>query len=652
MLRTATDDWARDLERAQELKMTNESGDELSFDAFYKSIYELVDTWCETAEIAEYMDMIRRLIGGATEMDSTGAMCWRSDFDIVYDRHFSMAGDDNEEADDAEAVQEAYEAQDAQNTQQGRGVNGPQAAQGLQNADGDQGAAQVIDSTTGGEERGRAQGSHGSNDPRDLMEAQEGQGLQEALNSKIDRGIFVDGAQGGQKASDAQGYEGAEGTEGTQSNGVAKGTEGAKSNGGPQGSRSAGGEGEQQTHGTQEAQGELRSYEAHNRQEAQSPRTTQEDHGDSRDSQVLQGTNGTRGTREVSEAPGATTEDQRVLEAREVEEKRSRKPREANPQESVIEEDNDPSTLQHLANKRKKKKKENLLPIEKVNDLIACIFQAKQKADLWAIKSGNDTSMIRFDRFVLRYFMLQVGMLGAARRHLRFFVRSAVKHLHASSNGRDELPRIFLFCCLTGLESPTPDAEFNPRLSAEYFQPALRSLFPNPMTIEAGFLVRKSKRDTTVPTAPFKELEKACIPLTLQAMVGGKNAIEHYRRDLGPHTVKGSCNLDLGLSFALSLWVFMDAMRGMRERAALRTLQRWFHRRQAKAANIAEKNEPVPVTSVPKEVANNEDDLDIPQLTAAVPPSPRVNERLNEARSLDARLNSGAPENEEAGTPT
>jgi len=144
-------------------------------------------------------------------------------------------------------------------------------------------------------------------------------------------------------------------------------------------------------------------------------------------------------------------------------------------------------------------------------------------------------------------------MMGIARRHLRLFVRSAVKHLKASPNGREELPRIYLFCCLTGLESPMPNGEFNPRLSAEYFQPALRSLFPNPMIIEATFLARNSEQDPPIPEVVSNDIEIACIPLTLQAMVGGKNAIEHYRRDLGPYTIKDMCNLDLGLAFAVSL---------------------------------------------------------------------------------------------------
>jgi hypothetical protein len=148
-------------------------------------------------------------------------------------------------------------------------------------------------------------------------------------------------------------------------------------------------------------------------------------------------------------------------------------------------EDSDPSILASLT-AGKEKKKEFFISAEKVNRRIAEIYQAKQQADLWANQNDN-SSAVRLDRFVLRFFMLQVGTLGAARRHLRGFARSALHHLHAASNGLEECPRIYLFCCLTGLESP--DAEFNPRISAEFFQPALRSLFPNSKLIEQTFNV-------------------------------------------------------------------------------------------------------------------------------------------------------------------
>jgi len=685
VLQMATEDWVRDLERAQDQKMTNEAGDELSFDAFYKSIYELVDTWCETAEIAEYMDMIRRLIGGAIERDSTGAMCWRSDFDIVYDRHFSMAGDEDEVDGDAEESQDVYGGESAQGLQQFEEDKQTQVSRGMQESHGEQGTEGALGSQSAVVEGGR--GSKGAHEVRFSEEAQSSHELHEArsseLNQRSEHSLSADGAQEGQGSHSARGFQGAQGTGSTDR------------------------EGAQQVQGTQETQGAIGYHKAQNSRTAQNAQTIHEDRRgrsidfgtfgtegaqkgtaessevqESEKYQILKGNHGsledkeingsqeaqdTHGGQSVQGTQGAQDAkvDRKSREARDLE-MGSRKAQEANPQESIIEEDNDPSTLQHLAPKRRRKRKGNMLPVEKCNDLIAYIFQAKQKADLWAIKNGNDASLIRFDRFVLRYFMSQVGMLGAARRHLRFFVRSAMKHLHASSNGREELPRIYLFCCLTGLESPTPDGEFNPRLSAEYFQPALRSLFPDPMKIEAGFLVRKSKRDSTVPTAPFKELEKACIPLTLQAMVGGNNAIEHYRRDLGPHTTKGLCNLDLGLTFALSLWVFMDAMRGMRERAALRTLQRWFQRRQARVANETKNIELTSITSVPSEMAKDhteaatfssiemikeESAVDNSLPNVEVPPSPRVTERLNDARNLDAQLNSGATPDKMAETP-
>ena len=106
----------------------------------------------------------------------------------------------------------------------------------------------------------------------------------------------------------------------------------------------------------------------------------------------------------------------------------------------------------------------------------------------------------------------------------------------------------------------------------------------------------------------------------------------------------------------------MDAMRGMRERAALRTLQRCFRqKKEAKAAIEAEKaseaakegvealasspDEAVKegteaATSSSSESVKEESAVDNSLPNVEVPLSPRVTERLNEARNLDAQLNS------------
>ena len=146
---------------------------------------------------------------------------------------------------------------------------------------------------------------------------------------------------------------------------------------------------------------------------------------------------------------------------------------------------------------------------------------------------------------------------------------------------------------------------------------AIRSLFPNPKLIVDKLTGQKEGASAQPFEISLSVLERACVPLLLEQMVGGKYAIENFRREIRRFVKKGRCDVDHGLARALPLWIFMDVMRAVRERAALRTLQRCFRlKKQAKAASAIEPNTEKPL------------------------PSPRVTERLNSARHLDAELNS------------
>ena len=63
------DDWEKDLQWAKDHCGQAEDAEALSYEAFFHSIYELVDTWTETAFEDEYIDMVRRLVDGVTEED-------------------------------------------------------------------------------------------------------------------------------------------------------------------------------------------------------------------------------------------------------------------------------------------------------------------------------------------------------------------------------------------------------------------------------------------------------------------------------------------------------------------------------------------------------------------------------------------------------
>jgi len=167
---------------------------------------------------------------------------------------------------------------------------------------------------------------------------------------------------------------------------------------------------------------------------------------------------------------------------------------------------------------------------------------------------------------------------------------------------------MYVFCIMSGILTLPPRNEFNPRLSAEYLQPALRALFPNPRTIEAvlGGDARFLRQ----------AVEKACTPLFVKSMLGGPFAIGQFKKGLREKSSSSMVGFDDAMALALSLWTFSDSLRGMRERAALRTLQRAFK------AYLANKN---------LERQRSEG--------IAVPSSPRVAERLASARELDSRLN-------------
>ena len=84
------------------------------------------------------------------------------------------------------------------------------------------------------------------------------------------------------------------------------------------------------------------------------------------------------------------------------------------------------------------------------------MYQAKVQADNFAKRvptprDGVSTKraagkLVRFDKFVLRYFKRLYGTRGIARRHLRSFVESVQRHAA-------EYPRISLFAVLAGISS-------------------------------------------------------------------------------------------------------------------------------------------------------------------------------------------------------
>jgi len=338
-------------------------------------------------------------------------------------------------------------------------------------------------------------------------------------------------------------------------------------------------------------------------------------------------------------------------------------------EEYIIDDEKGPSILEPMGlpdntnnkntkNKKKKKRRKTkqpvtgppILPVSKVYLKIAQIYQLKQQADLWA-STSNVAKPIRFDKFVLRCFMQEFGTRKIARRHLRHFVTSAQRHLNAMK-GEELHPRIYMFCVLSGIIVIPPTDEFNPRYSAEYFQPSLRYLFSNPRTIvevlgdgsgDGCLLLRQA-------------VEKAVVPINLQSVLGGPFAIKSFKskmKALTSETAKGHMvNLDKAIYVALDLWRFSDTLRTLRERAALKIMQRFFKQRSLRKErekegslwlddDEEEEGNVVDITSLNKTSMKEKEEEDVGkdnEVNIAMP-SPRIADKLSEAKQLDQQLN-------------
>ncbi|GMH77847.1 hypothetical protein TL16_g07558 [Triparma laevis f. inornata] len=64
----------------------------LLFDEFFASIFQLVDTWTESCNAEDYIEMVLRLVDGICFHDN-GGLKFKEDEKIVFDRYFSFIGD-------------------------------------------------------------------------------------------------------------------------------------------------------------------------------------------------------------------------------------------------------------------------------------------------------------------------------------------------------------------------------------------------------------------------------------------------------------------------------------------------------------------------------------------------------------------------------
>ena len=258
--------------------------------------------------------------------------------------------------------------------------------------------------------------------------------------------------------------------------------------------------------------------------------------------------------------------------------------------------------------------KKTVLSVTKCNGLIVSILKAKMLADRWAVTKGVEP--IAYDKFVVRFFLQLYGTRGVARRHLRRFISSSQAHANSQLN-----PRIYLFCVLTG---SLLDKAFNPRLSWDYFFPAMRFIFPDPRVLE------EVMRGGSGKALVLRQIvEKACVPVFLHNVPGGKYAIGRFKRSIkeisesSVWSKKSMVSLDRAFVEALELWTMSDALRLIRERSAIATLQRFFRRR---AVVVSQVNDFVAIDAAP---------------ILGLSSSPRV--KLESAIDLDRLISTSSP---------
>ena len=64
----------------------------ITYEGFFRAIFQVVDIWTETAELDEYIQLLRRLINGVASRGEDNALRWRDDADIKHDRFFDVDG--------------------------------------------------------------------------------------------------------------------------------------------------------------------------------------------------------------------------------------------------------------------------------------------------------------------------------------------------------------------------------------------------------------------------------------------------------------------------------------------------------------------------------------------------------------------------------
>merc|ERR1712070_540902 len=161
---------------------------------------------------------------------------------------------------------------------------------------------------------------------------------------------------------------------------------------------------------------------------------------------------------------------------------------------------------------------------------------------------------------------------GAARRSLRSFIHSCFVY-------KDDNLRIKVFCKLAGLTSE----KFDGSMVSQYLVPVLKNIFESPYSVAATWLLDD---DCMVEWKKFKTfaLTEPCF-FFVKLLPFASPLLESVQSAMVAETIKirneKMINLDIGLSYALRVWQFLQKFDIIRRQWAARAFQAAFRRSQA-----------------------------------------------------------------------
>mmetsp|Transcript_76304 Transcript_76304/g.218257 ORF Transcript_76304/g.218257 Transcript_76304/m.218257 type:complete len:861 (+) Transcript_76304:563-3145(+) len=211
-----------------------------------------------------------------------------------------------------------------------------------------------------------------------------------------------------------------------------------------------------------------------------------------------------------------------------------------------------------------------ILSLRKTIDLINKLYKAKLIADTYRARPETTLlekhQIVRFDKFIIKYFLLFFGTRGVARRNLRSFSASVEYHRQHNSH-----PRIHTFHVLSGMGSSVYDA----RLMPHHMVPLLRYFFPDLRRLDDDL-----GNGQQVCLVKLKDFKRLSTPHYLNDVALAAGIVAKYEYSLDEMAVKKPggnpkirwIDLDEALVMVLPLWMMCEKLHVFRRHWAMRKM--------------------------------------------------------------------------------